>query len=295
MTAKIILLGSKGIVGSEILKMLKDKYKVYAFSHKDLDITDINLLSDTVNKIRPQYLINAAAYTKVEDAEHNNRLCYEVNSNAVYNIATICKTCDTHLIHFSTDYVYNGEKKEPYIESDKASPLNTYGDSKNRADQFIMTSECQYTIFRTSWVYGTEGYNFVKSILSKAINQNELTVVSDQYGTPTSSLLIAQVINIFLLDLTKKTKDIKRNQVFNLCPSGFTTWYGFACSIIKQASKIDTKYDIEVKPTTSSNYSSSVKRPSYTVLSNKKICSYFDIDIQNWEYYLIRFLEKNIQ
>ena len=98
------------------------------------------------------------------------------------------------------------EKKEPYIESDEASPLNTYGDSKNRADQFIMTSQCQYTIFRTSWVYGMEGYNFVKSILSKAINQNELTVVSDQYGTPTSSLLIAQVIDIFLLNITKKQK-----------------------------------------------------------------------------------------
>ena len=295
MLVKIILLGSKGIVGSEVLKILKDKYEVYAFSHNDLDITNETLLSSKLNEIRPQYLINAAAYTRVEDAENDSTLCYEINSNAVQNIATMCKANNIHLIHFSTDYIYNGEKKEPYIESDKARPLNTYGDSKNKGDQFIMSSQCNYTIFRTSWVYGKHGHNFVKNILTKATKQNELTVVSDQYSSPTSSLLIAQVIEIFLLKTIQRGTYLKHNQVFNLSPSGFTTWYDFACEIIKQASKIDTKYNIKIKPTSSNNYDSKVKRPSYTVLSNKKICSYFDIDIQNWEYYLIRFLEIYIK
>ena len=295
MLVKIILLGSKGIVGSEVLKALKDKYEVYAFSHKDLDITNETLLSCTLNEIKPQYLINAAAYTRVEDAENNSTLCYKINSNAVQNIATMCKANNIHLIHFSTDYIYNGEKKEPYIESDKGSPLNTYGDSKNKGDQFIMSSQCNYTIFRVSWVYGKHGYNFVKSILTKATKQNELRVVSDQYSSPTSSLLIAQVIEIFLLKTIQQGTYIKHNQVFNLSPSGFTTWYDFACEIIKQASKINSKYNIKITPISSSNYDSKVKRPSYTVLSNKKICSYFDIDIQNWEYYLIRFLEIYIK
>jgi len=295
MSVKIVLLGSKGIVGSEILTVLKDKYEVYSFNHKELDITDKIGISNILEKIRPKYLINAAAYTQVNEAEKNNALCYEINSNAVKNIAFLCKINNIHLIHFSTDYIYDGDKKLPYVESDLANPLNIYGDSKNRGDQYIISSKCNYTIFRTSWVYGSKGHNFVKSILKNATIQGELKVVSDQYGTPTSSYLIAEVINIFLLNAIEHKNNINENQVFNLCSSGFTTWYNFAAKIIQEATKINSKYNVKVVPTTSSNYNSTAKRPSYTVLSNQKICSCFDIDIKNWEYYLIHFLRPYIK
>ncbi len=293
MPTKIILLGSQGIVGSELIKKLKDEHELYSFTHSDLDITNKECLRGKFNDIKPDTIINAAAYTDVEDAEINQKLCYDVNYNAVTNIAQLCKEIKAHLVHFSTDYVFDGKKNKPYLENDISSPLNTYGDSKNKADETIKKSNCRYTIFRTSWVYGSTGSNFVKKILEKALKQNDLDIVSDQYGSPTSSNLIAEIIQMFIS--TNGIKQPHSGEVFNLCPSGSTSWYEFAKKIINYASRIDRKYNIRICPIRSYEYKSKVNRPNYTVLSNQKLCSYFDIDIQNWEHYLESFLKRYIK
>lgn len=295
MSDKILLLGSKGIVGREIFNKIKNSYHVKPYSREDLDITNYSLVEDRIKEIRPSIVINSAAYTNVEKAETDKKRCYEVNSHAVKHLSKICHTFKSSLIHFSTDYIFDGTGDCPYTEKDISKPINIYGDSKNRGDEYIKNSGCNSVIVRTSWVYGHSGNNFVRKILNKALNNHKLEIVSDQFGVPTSSELIANIVDRYLIDYCLQKSNSLHKEVFNLCPSGYTSRFNFARKIIEYASLNNTKYQIDVVPIKSDNYNTSVKRPSFAVLSNQKICTHFDINIQNWEYYLGYFLDSHIK
>ena len=150
---KIFIAGSNGMVGSEISSKIDKIYEVQSFDHSELDVTDYDCVYDVVNQYKPNFIINSAAYTNVEKAEENRSLCYKVNSDAVKHLAVLCNKFNSHLIHLSTDYVFDGTKSTPYTENDTTRPINVYGDSKNRGDEYIKNSGCDYVIFRTSWVY----------------------------------------------------------------------------------------------------------------------------------------------
>ena len=294
MSAKVLLLGSKGVVGSEILKKLIDTYSLEHYDHDSLDVTNFNLVEKVIRNCKPKFIINCAAYTNVDQAQSNAKLCYQINSIAVKNLSEICRIYDCKLIHLSTDYVFDGMKETPYIETDKMNPLNIYGKSKSRADNYIFESGCSYIIFRTSWVYGQTGHNFVKSILKQAMSNDKLKVICDQHGVPTSSVFIADVIYVYLEKCLNDQIILKNNNIFNLCPSGYTSWLDFANKILFYASKANTKYETSIVSITSDDLETLAPRPKFSVLSNKKLCTYFDIDIQNWEYYLKQFLDSYI-
>ena len=292
MTIKILLLGSTGIVGSEISKNISNIYNVRSYGHKDLDITDFDLIENIVQEFNPDIIINCAAYTQVEKAENNKSLCYEVNSYAVKNLSELCNSYNIQLIHLSTDYIFDGMKNDPYTESDSGAPINVYGESKNIADEHIKSSGCNYIILRTSWVYGHAGNNFVKSILQRSLSNDKLEIVCDQYGTPTSSYLIADIIKNHLIQYCIEKKNDSCKETFNLCSTGYTSWYNFAEYIIEYASNINSIYTVDLISIKSEDYKTIAKRPRYTALSNQKICSCFDINIQNWEHYLECFLDS---
>ena len=294
MSIRILLLGSKGIVGSEISKHISDNYDVRSYGHKDLDITDFDLIDNRVREFSPNIIINSAAYTQVEEAENNKSLCYDVNSYAIKNLSELCNSYKIQLIHLSTDYIFDGKQNHPYTESDSGAPINVYGDSKNRGDEYIKSSGCNYIILRTSWVYGLNGNNFVKKILERSLSNDKLEIVCDQFGTPTSSYLIADIIKNHLLQYCIEKKNDSFKEIFNLCSTGYTSWFNFAKYIIKHASSINPKYTADLVSIKTKNYKTIAKRPKYTALSNQKICAYFDINIQNWEYYLERFLDNFI-
>tara|TARA_Y100001936_G_scaffold31661_1_gene29725 strand:+ start:30620 stop:31510 length:891 start_codon:yes stop_codon:yes gene_type:complete len=295
MSVKILLLGANGIVGTDIQKKLNKVYQVESYTHNELDITNSNLIESKIRELTPNLVINSAAYTNVEKAETDQIHCYEVNTNAVKNLAEICYLYNSTLIHLSTDYIYDGVRDYPYTEDDIGNPINIYGDSKNKADDYIQSCKCNSVILRTSWVYGDSGKNFVKSVLDRAKMNDELKIVCDQYGVPTSSNFLAEIIDKHLVKHCMKMSHNPYKNIFNICSSGYTTWFNFAEEIIKYASKFDPKYKIDVIPIQSDHYNTVAKRPSYTVLSNKKISTYFDINIQNWEYYLGFFLDSYIK
>ena len=294
MSAKVLLLGSGGIVGSEILNKLIDAYIIEHYNHDNLDITNFHLIEKVIKNFKPEFIINCAAYTNVDQAESNEDLCYQINSIAVKHLSEMCRSYNCKLIHLSSDYVFDGVKKSPYTETDTMNPLNIYGKSKSRGDNYIMDSGCSYIIFRTSWVYGQRGRNFVKSILKRSIPNNQLKVICDQYGVPTSSIFIADIINIYLEKCLNSKTIIKNNNIFNLCPSGHTSWHDFANKILYHASKINSKYETDIVSIGSDDLNAPAPRPKFSILSNEKLCTYFDIDIQNWEYYLKQFLDSYI-
>ena len=154
MSVKILLLGANGIVGTDIQKKLNKVYEVESYTHNELDITNSNLIESKIREHTPNLVINSAAYTNVEKAETDQSHCYEVNTNAVKNLAEICYLYNSTLIHLSTDYIYDGVRDHPYTEDDIGNPINIYGDSKNRADDYIQACKCNSVILRTSWVYG---------------------------------------------------------------------------------------------------------------------------------------------
>ena len=219
-------------------------------------------------------IVNAAAYTAVDRAEIGREAAFAVNASAVRVIAEEAKRLDALLIHFSTDYVFDGEKRTPYVESDPPAPLNVYGNSKLEGERAIAASGCRYFIFRTSWLYGPSGRNFVHAILAAAKSKPGLRVVNDQRGAPTSSGAIADAVAQVLSspDLSSKP-----GGVYHLSAAGETTWHGFATAIL-QAKGLKTP----VAAIRSDEYPAAARRPKNSLLDNAKIGAAFGIALPDW-------------
>ena len=280
----ILITGAKGQVGTElVIEAAKRGHEVYGFGSRELDISNYEQVNNTVQKINPDVIINAAAYTAVDKAETEHELAYAVNSQGSENLAKACKAQNIPLLHISTDYVYDGEKQSPYQETDQPNPTGVYGASKLEGDQKIEKNWHKHIIIRVSWVFGRYGNNFVKTMLRLAEQRDELSIVDDQYGAPTS----AKAISHCLLD-------ILAHQQFNQpdCPWGTynlqsdpgITWYGFAQEIFQQAkqSGIINK-DMKLNPIPSSQFPTPVKRPANSKLDGKKLHKKFNISTLHWK------------
>ena len=254
---KILITGSNGMLGQDLIEELADKHTVIAASSRILDITDEMKVMDYVNSTKPDIIINSAAYTDVDGCETNVEKAYSVNGEGPRNLALACRENDIPLIHVSTDYVFKGNTQTPRLEDDELGPLSVYGKSKLEGEKAIEEILDKYFILRTAWLYGYNGGNFPKTMLQLAKDHDKLTVVYDEVGTPTYTPDLAKAI--------AELVDSDKYGTYHLTNSDSTSWYDFAKLIFEIAD-----VDVEVEPVTASEFARAAKRPNYSVLNNEK-------------------------
>ncbi len=293
---KILLLGGNGQIGWELQRSLVPLGQVKACNHHTSDLENLDGMRKIVHDYCPDVIINAAAYTAVDKAESEPAKAYLVNAKAVELLAEEAKQLDALLIHYSTDYVFDGTKTCAYIETDIPNPQSIYGKTKLQGEQAIEVSGCMYLIFRTSWVYAARGNNFVTTIIRLAKEQDELKVVSDQIGAPTSAELIADVTSLCLYIIIQDKAPAKnRAGIFHLTPTGKTSWHGFAQYVITEAQKLgDTfiKNPTNIISITTPEYPLPAKRPANSMLNSQKLCETFGIYLPSWQVHACRVLKE---
>ena len=270
----ILVTGGNGQLASCIKDVEKqyDDLNIIYTDHLELDIGELNQIQ-TFFKSNPQidYCINCAAYTAVDKAETEAEKAFEINATGAKNLAQVCNDHDAILIHVSTDFVFDGEKNEPYTETDVANPISVYGASKLQGEVEIQQALKEYFIIRTSWLYSEYGNNFMKTMLRLAETRDGISVVSDQIGTPTYAGDLAEIIIQIINTKTEKYG------IYHYSNEGVASWFEFAKEIFKL-----TKNKIKVNPIPSIEYLTPAKRPKYSVLDKKKIIDVFKIDIPFW-------------
>jgi dTDP-4-dehydrorhamnose reductase len=283
----VIVSGKNGQLGNELhdASALSTQFEYYFFGKDELDISDKSSLEKIFAEHKPVYFINTAAYTAVDKAETEQEVAYLINAEAVSSITKICSRYNTVLIHLSTDYVFNGNNKQPYKENDLTDPINYYGYSKWMGEQLALENNTQTIIIRTSWVYSVYGHNFVKTMLRLMKERSTLNVVNDQFGSPTYAKDLAEVI----LQIIVKIHSVKNfhSGIYHFSNEGIISWYNFATAI-----RDIKKLNCSVHPITTAQYPTPAKRPFYSVLSKEKIQSAFDIILKNWRESLEGCLEK---
>lgn len=280
---KILITGANGQLGG-CLKALSAAYPEFQFvftSKSDLNITDSSALTSFFKENKISHCVNAAAYTNVEAAEKESEKAFLVNAESVKNLAMICNQNQVVLYHVSTDYVFDGEKTTPYLEEDVTNPINVYGASKLKGEQYIQEICDKYFIFRTSWLYSQYGHNFFKTILRLASEGKPMTITTEQTGTPTNANDLARII----LELIRQ--DNQTFGVYHFSNAGATTWYGFAKAILESIPKYDN-----VKLAKTDYYRTFAKRPKYSVLDNTKAKKALNTNQKNWQKSLLSVIEK---
>ena len=292
---KILLIGSTGQVGSSVESLIKDSRELVILNRPTLDFSKKEELKHLIHRINPCIIINAAAFTAVDLAETETHLALICNQEAPKLLAQISSNINALLIHFSTDYVFDGNKTDAYLEEDPCIPINMYGSSKRLGEIEIINSGCKYFIFRTSWAYGPFRKNFLKTILDLATSEKSIRIVDDQIGSPTSTNLIAMIVEKFIgLYLGEHLKD-KDYGIYHLAASGKVSRYGFACSIIKGAIQEGFEINIEENnlfPISTSEYPFVANRPKNSALDISKLTSFLGVDIFDWEIYLNKVLRQ---
>jgi dTDP-4-dehydrorhamnose reductase len=266
---RILLTGRKGQVGWELERVLPALGEVIATDRSTLDFADADQIRRVVREAKPDVIVNAAAYTAVDKAESEPELAMRINGAAAGILAEEAKRLGALLMHYSTDYVFDGLKDGPYAEDDLPHPLNVYGNSKLEGERRIAASGCRYIMLRTSWVYGPRGSNFLLSILKKAREGAGLKVVNDQIGAPTSSAAIARA--------TADCIKAKGEGLFHLSAQGTTSWQGFAEEIVRRAG-----LSVPVLPISSAQYPAQAKRPRNSLLDNSKLKKALGVTLPDW-------------
>jgi dTDP-4-dehydrorhamnose reductase len=269
---KILLTGASGQVGSALLGTLPGLGEVIAPGRRELELSKSESIVKAVARVGADVIINAAAYTAVDQAEKEEPLAMAVNRDGPAVLAEEAARCGALLVHFSTDYVFDGEKPSPYVETDATHPLNAYGRSKLGGEQAIQRSGCRHLIFRTSWVYSNTGKNFLLTMLRLARERKELRVVDDQHGAPTSSRSLADAVPPAIAGVLR---DPSLGGLYHMSAQGSTTWCGFARAIVAERAT--------VVPIRSSEYATPARRPRNSVLDNTKLEQSFGIRLPSWQ------------
>ena len=258
---------------------------VVAHGREDADFSDPESLRSAIKQIEPDIIVNAAAYTAVDKAEKEEDLAMVINSIAPRVLAEEALKLGALLVHYSTDYVFDGTKQGPYVETDRPDPVSAYGRTKLAGERAIQSSGCDYLIFRTSWVYSSRGHNFLLTVMKLAKEREVLNIVSDQIGSPTSARLLSETTLIILQKVIKERNSGKFSSgLFHLAASGHTSWYGFAkeiISITQKKSNLQLKIK-EIKSIATSEYPLPARRPANSRLSSNKLEKKFDMTIPDW-------------
>jgi len=270
MISKVLVTGANGQLGRTVRELYERDTSIdFVFTTKqELDITQNQRLETFFENSKFDYCINCVAYTNVEQAELHPDLAFKVNTEGVKNIARECKKHEVVLIHISTDYVFDGKKQTPYVEDDVPNPINQYGKSKMAGETYIREILEKYFIVRTSWLYSKYGNNFLKTIIRKIKDKEQLQITTSQRGTPTSCSDLSEFIVYLIKNKTSKFG------IYNFSALGETTWYGYAMEICKHFSAYDCKKIIPVN-----TFTSRVKRPDYSILDNTKTARVFKTKI----------------
>ncbi|HXM94401.1 MAG TPA: dTDP-4-dehydrorhamnose reductase [Candidatus Dormibacteraeota bacterium] len=305
MKPTILLTGKTGQLGSELNRLLPKLGKVIAPERKDLDLLEPEQIRLVMQDVKPQLVVNAAAYTAVDAAEADESNALAVNAEAPRLLALEAKKLGAILVHFSTDYVFDGSKKAPYVETDSPNPLNAYGRTKLAGEQAILNSGASHLIFRTSWVYATHGRNFLLTILRLATEREELRVVDDQVGAPTCASDLAVTTTRILAGMVSSTKSQfthrKVSGIYHMTAAGQATWYEFAKAILEEARRAPLNLPWLtsatnarpligrcVLPISTEEFRSPTRRPAYSVLSNTRLLQAFGVSLSDWRTQLQR-------
>ena len=301
----ILLTGKNGQIGGELLRFLPALGEVVAPDRTQLDLSKPADICRTIRGVRPQLIINAAAYTAVDSAENDESDAYAINAEAPRLLADEAKRLGAHLVHYSTDFVFDGLKLSPYNETDETNPLNVYGKSKLAGEQAIRGSNVSHLIFRTAWVYANRGRNFLLTILRLATEQQELRIVSDQVGSPTCASDLAAATCKILSSICKWNNGgfvfSGVSGTYHMSAAGQTTWYDFAKTILEKAGTAShglTWLAVatqgrqliarRVIPISTEEFRSPARRPAYSVLSNSHLIQTFGVALPNWRTQLQR-------
>ncbi|HHJ4328211.1 TPA: dTDP-4-dehydrorhamnose reductase [Klebsiella pneumoniae] len=287
----VLVTGANGQVGHELMQHAPDALKVIGLDSSELDITDALAVEQCIARLKPAVIINAAAYTAVDKAESEPERAYAVNRDGVAHLANSAQQHGACLLHLSTDYVFSGESERPYREDDPTGPINTYGASKLAGEQELQARCARHIIVRTSWVFGRHGNNFVKTMLRLAKERDEINVVADQIGCPTSASSIAEL----LWSLTQRY--LNEGQlpwgVYHFSNQPACSWYEFALEIFRQAQQAGTLERIpKINPIPSSAYPTPAKRPRSSALGSKSIYGKTTIKETQWNHELTKILSK---
>ena len=281
----VLVTGANGQLGQSI-KFIANKYPTIQFIYNDyyeMDITNIESCTNAFLKYKPQFCINTAAYTAVDKAESEPEKAHLINSIGPENLAKVCKEYDTILLHISTDFIFDGTSKTPYLESDLPNPQSVYGQTKLEGEIAIQNTWEKHFIIRTSWVYSQFGTNFMKTMLRLASERDSLSVVSDQIGTPTNAVDLAEALLTIIQSPITHHPSLATFGIYNFSNEGQCSWYDFAAAIFKQK-----ELKMDLKPIPTSAYPTPASRPAYSVLDKTKIKNTFNIEVNEWETSLVR-------
>jgi dTDP-4-dehydrorhamnose reductase len=287
----ILLLGRNGQVGWELCRSLAPLGRLRAFDFPDVDFSNPESLRRVVREAAPRVIVNAAAYTAVDKAESEEALATRINAEAVGVLAAEAKAAGALLVHYSTDYVFDGSKENPYLESDPVAPLGVYGRSKAAGEAAVAASGCEGLVFRTSWVFGLHGGNFVKTVLRLAAEREALKVVDDQVGSPTPAALIADVTAQALVAVRGGRL---ASGLYHLTAADPVSWRAFACAIVEAAARQGRALRLgpeNIAAIQTSEYPLPAKRPANSRLDCSRLESALDIGLPGWRPYLERMLE----
>jgi dTDP-4-dehydrorhamnose reductase len=292
---KILLTGKDGQVGFALHKKLASLGEVIATNRQELDLGNPEAIKTFIDKIKPDIIINPAAYTQVDKAESEKLLAHQINAAAPQELAKKASELDIPIIHFSTDYVFDGLKHEPYLETDQANPQSVYGQSKWEGEVAVRQHK-KHIIFRTSWVFSSHGQNFLKTILKLTQEKTSLNVVSDQIGIPTSSDLLADV-TYKIVKAILNNPNFKDFGTYHVTSMGDTDWFHYACFILDEAIGLGLKTSMisqDIKPISSDLYPTIAKRPMNSRLNTTKIKKTFMLELPHWEEEVKRVLKELI-
>lgn len=289
---KILLLGKNGQVGTELQRTLLPLGTLVALDRSTADLEKPASLHSVLESHSPDVIVNAAAYTAVDKAETNQDVAQAVNAESVAVIAAYAKERDALLVHYSTDYVFDGSKESPYVPADTTHPLSVYGATKRQGEEAIEASGCRFLIFRTSWVFSAHGGNFVKTMLRLAKERDALSIVADQHGAPTSAELIADVT---ALAIAGHRQGVCKSGIYHLTAAGETTWHGFASHIVARAAAngVTLKAAVErITPIPTDAYPLPAPRPKNSRLDTSALSSALLLQFPDWTVHVNRTVDQ---
>ncbi|MBK6659223.1 MAG: dTDP-4-dehydrorhamnose reductase [Proteobacteria bacterium] len=293
---RILLLGAQGQVGTELCRCLAPLGELLAMDHGDtaraIDLEDHDALPSLLEASKADLIVNAAAYTDVDRAERESARAHSVNGRAVAVLGECAARMNVPVIHYGTDYVFDGSARAPYAEDAPTAPLNVYGQSKLAGEAALVAGDSACLVLRTSWIYGLRGRNFLRTVLRLAREQPALRVVNDQHGSPTWARSVATVTALLVAKLGFSAADYRDYRgIYHLTNAGQTTWYGFAQAVLAGAPLSAPSRRPLVTPIVTADYPTPATRPAYSVLDNRKLARTFELAAEPWEMALAACLE----
>ncbi|CAI8959360.1 MULTISPECIES: dTDP-4-dehydrorhamnose reductase [Pseudomonas] len=292
---KILLLGKDGQVGWELQRSLRPLGELIALGRHGVDglsgdLTDLAALRETIRKVQPDVIVNAAAYNAVDTAESEPDQANLVNAQAIQVLADEAREVGAWLVHYSTDYVFDGQGQVPWLEGDEPQPLNRYGESKLAGERAVQASGCRYLLFRTSWVYSARGGNFAKTMLRLGKEREKLNVIVDQVGAPTGADLIADITALALQQALKRPE---LSGLYHLAAAGEVSWYGYACHVLDFAKANGESLAVQaIEPIEATAYPTAARRPLNSRLNTQKLRDNFSLHLPDWQSGVTRMLRE---